>query len=234
MRLFLWKMLCRRESQGPQFRTTRFLDGNVNDQVLLAGRKPGARGLPHQPRQTESRAVHQRGLHGSLSTASEAQLSLPSHTSSLPARGRDHVRAERRKIAFPKVGSSEVQGLLPPAGWAAVTSSWWGRMQSLPRSATWSQDAFLNGISNNKPSVPCPCMHAQSCLTLCDPMDYSLPVSSVHGILQARILEWAAISSSRGSSQPTDGTQVSCIAGGFFTTVPLWKSPVLCPLFMKN
>ena len=67
MRLFLWKMLCRRESQGPQFRTTRFLDGNVNDQVLLAGRKPGARGLPHQPRQTESRAVHQRGLHGSLS-----------------------------------------------------------------------------------------------------------------------------------------------------------------------
>ena len=45
---------------------------------------------------------------------------------------------------------------------------------------------------------------AQSCLTLCDPMDCSPPGSSVHGILQARILEWVAISFSRGSSQPTD------------------------------
>ena len=45
---------------------------------------------------------------------------------------------------------------------------------------------------------------AQSCLTLCDPMDCSPPGSSVHGILQARILEWVAISFSRGSSQPRD------------------------------
>ena len=43
---------------------------------------------------------------------------------------------------------------------------------------------------------------AQSCLTLCDTMDYSLPGSSVHGTLQARLLEWAAISFSRGSSRP--------------------------------
>ena len=54
-------------------------------------------------------------------------------------------------------------------------------------------------------------MHAQSCLTLCDPVDCSLPDSSVHGILQARILEWVAISSSKGSSQPRDRTHVSCI-----------------------
>ena len=53
----------------------------------------------------------------------------------------------------------------------------------------------------------------QSCLTLCDPMDYT-----VHGILQARILEWVAFSFSRGSSQPRNQTQVSCIAGGFFTS----------------
>ena len=45
---------------------------------------------------------------------------------------------------------------------------------------------------------------AQSCLTLCDPMDCSLPGSSVHGILQAKILEWVAIPFSRGSSQPRD------------------------------
>ena len=59
---------------------------------------------------------------------------------------------------------------------------------------------------------------AQSCLTLCDPVDCSPPGSSIHGILQARILEWVAISFSRGSSQPRDRTQVSCIASGFFTS----------------
>ena len=49
---------------------------------------------------------------------------------------------------------------------------------------------------------------SQSCLTLCDPKDCSLPGSSVHGILQARILEWVAIPFSRGSSQPRDQTWV--------------------------
>ena len=49
-------------------------------------------------------------------------------------------------------------------------------------------------------------------------MDYSPPGSSVHGILQARILKWVAISSSRGSSRPMDRTRVSWIAGRFFTT----------------
>ena len=53
--------------------------------------------------------------------------------------------------------------------------------------------------------------------TLCDPMDYSLPGSSVHGIFQARVLEWVAISFSRGSSQPRDQTQVSHTAGRRFT-----------------
>ena len=52
----------------------------------------------------------------------------------------------------------------------------------------------------------------QLCLTLCDPMDYT-----VHGILQARILEWVAVPSSRGSSQPRDRTQVSFIIAGFYT-----------------
>ena len=58
----------------------------------------------------------------------------------------------------------------------------------------------------------------QSCPTLFNPMDCSLPGSSVHGILQARILEWVAVPFSRGSSQPRDRTQVSHIAGRFFTT----------------
>ena len=57
----------------------------------------------------------------------------------------------------------------------------------------------------------------QSCPTLCDHLDCSPPGSSVHRILQARILEWVAILFSRGSSQPKDRTQVSHIAGRFFT-----------------
>ena len=100
-------------------------------------------------------------------------------------------------------------------------------------------------------------MHAkllQSCLTLCDPMDYSLPGSSVHGILQARILEWVAMSFSRGSLQPRNRTQVSLLPeprgqgkmygkmsmygkmqkSGFIKTVPLmctlsrYVGPVFC------
>ena len=64
---------------------------------------------------------------------------------------------------------------------------------------------------------------AKSCLTLCDPMDYSPPGSSVHGISQARILEQVATFFSRGSSWCRDRTRVSCIAGGFFTTEPPGK-----------
>ena len=53
----------------------------------------------------------------------------------------------------------------------------------------------------------------QSCVTLCDPMDCRLPPgSSVYGILQARILEWVAISSSRGPSQPRDSTCAACVS----------------------
>ena len=61
----------------------------------------------------------------------------------------------------------------------------------------------------------------QLCPTLCDPMDYSLPGSSVHGIFQERIVEWVAISFSRRSSQPRDWTRVSCIVGRRFT---IWAS----------
>ena len=76
------------------------------------------------------------------------------------------------------------------------------------------------------------CVNAKSiqlCPTLCDPMDYSSPGSSVHGILQAKILEWVAMPSSRGSSQPRDWTHASCgsyVAGRSFTAEPLGKPRV--------
>ena len=65
-------------------------------------------------------------------------------------------------------------------------------------------------------------MCLQSCATL-QPHGCSPSGSSVHGILQARLLEWAALPFSRGPSQPRDRTLVSCIADGFFTTEPLEK-----------
>ena len=72
-------------------------------------------------------------------------------------------------------------------------------------------------------------MHAkslQSCPTLCDPRDCSLLSSTVHGILQERILEWVAMPFSRGSSQPRDQTQLSYIAGGFFTIWATREAPL--------
>ena len=70
----------------------------------------------------------------------------------------------------------------------------------------------------------------QACLTLCDPMDYSLPGSSFHEILQVTILEWVATPSSRGSSWPRDRIQgfiSPAFAGGFFTTSATWETPFL-------
>ena len=69
------------------------------------------------------------------------------------------------------------------------------------------------------------CSLTQSCPTLCDPMAYSPPGFSVHGIFQARILEWVAISYSRGSSWPRDRTWVSCLVGRLFSTEPPGKLP---------
>ena len=96
---------------------------------------------------------------------------------------------------------------------------------------SWKQDLSLPEIERQKNK--CPLLGGSfyrlqstlileghppvSCPTLCNPMVCSPPGSSIHGILQARILERVAMSFSRGSSWPRDGTQVSCIAGRFFT-----------------
>ena len=74
----------------------------------------------------------------------------------------------------------------------------------------------------------CVCSVVQSCLILCDPMDYSSPGCSVHGIFLARILEWIAISYSRGFSRPRDQTvslAYSALAGRLFTTRTTWEAP---------
>ena len=75
---------------------------------------------------------------------------------------------------------------------------------------------------------------AKSCPTLCDPMDRISLGSSVHVIFQARILEWVAISSSRGSSRPRDGAHVSCIGRWVLYTEPPGNPFLLILLWIKR
>ena len=95
------------------------------------------------------------------------------------------------------------------------------------------QLAEFNGSANNKSNhlsvSMLVCMLSHFC-HVWYPMNGSLPGSSVHGIVQARTLEWVAMPSSRGFSQPRDRTCLSCTAGWFFTTEPLGKPQVhSCP-----
>ena len=97
--------------------------------------------------------------------------------------------------------------------WAPLPPGFWNKIH-----VPWSEMGWQQGI------------HAellQSCPTLCDPMDCSPPGSSVHGILQARILEWVAMPFSRRSSRPRDQTRVSCVsctASRLFTTSFTWEA----------
>ena len=83
-------------------------------------------------------------------------------------------------------------------------------------------------------SYCCCCLVAKLCLTLYDLMNYSPSGSSIRGISQARILEWVAISFSRGSSQPRDQTCISCIAGRFFYHWANWEELWSCYLPWKS
>ena len=82
-------------------------------------------------------------------------------------------------------------------------------------SLTWA--TAVKALSPNHWKVKGKVLVAQSCPIFCDHVDYSLPGSSLHGIFQARILEWVAIPFSKESFWPRGQTWVSCIAGRFFT-----------------
>ena len=88
----------------------------------------------------------------------------------------------------------------------------------MTKQLNWTINIYSSSeYSNTVMKVKAKVLVTQSCLTLWNPMDCSLPGSSVHGILQARIQEWVAISYSRGSSWPRDLTHFFCTAGRFFT-----------------
>ena len=73
------------------------------------------------------------------------------------------------------------------------------------------------------------CSVTQSCPTLCGPMDREAWQASVHGILQARILEWVAVSCSRGSSRPRDQTHISFIGSRILHHWATWEEPSTIP-----
>ena len=85
--------------------------------------------------------------------------------------------------------------------------------------------------------ICCCCLVAKSCPTLREPMDGSRPGSSVHGIIQARILEWVAMPSSRGSSQPRikpTSLTSPALAGEFFTTSTIWEAQCVVYNFQNH
>ena len=124
--------------------------------------------------------------------------------------------------------------------WTGSKVTGWNWSLPFPTCGTWSKlfnfakpqfpksklyDMMTNWGDNKSQCIiqcmcVCMCSFFQSCLTLCDPMDCSPQGFSIHGIFQARILEWVAISSYRESSWARDQTCISCIAGRFFTAEP--------------
>ena len=92
--------------------------------------------------------------------------------------------------------------------WGSETQGWRARALWLWKSRR-SRSLMLTSFSGTRYTTAAV---AKSCLTLCNPVDCSLPGSSAHGILQARILEWVVMPSFRGSTQPRNWTQVSYIS----------------------
>ena len=99
-----------------------------------------------------------------------------------------------------------------------------------PRSPAFQADSLSSEPSGKPPNLENKSESEviQSCLTLCDPMNCSPPGFSVHGILQARILEWTAISFFRGSSQPRDRICVSCITSGLLYCMQILFFFLIC------
>ena len=86
------------------------------------------------------------------------------------------------------------------------------------------KEKFYENYLENSEFVACCCLVSQSCLTLCGPGDCSPPGSSILGISQARVLEWVAISFSRGSSPPRNWTQVYWIARRIHSHWATWEA----------
>ena len=114
-----------------------------------------------------------------------------------------------------------------------VREAWWAIVYRVTQTQIGLKGLSTHYEKKYGGSLCCVCVCAQQlqlCPTLCDPVDYSPPGSSVHGIFPARILEWVGMPSSRASSRPRNQTSISCqstLLVGFFTIEPPWR-------FLKN
>ena len=115
-----------------------------------------------------------------------------------------------------------VSGFCVITGWCSLSQArtWW---RDVGRQHMWPSD-LGHGSGSVVMGVELYVLVTQSCLTLCDPMDYSPPGSSVYGILRARIPEWVAMPFSRVSSRPRDWTWVSSTVGRVFTIWATWEA----------
>ena len=133
------------------------------------------------------------------------------------------MRGVGRRWGLSHDQSSDVRGLLARNQGRGATSQ--AEEVQLRRSSTWSSLKLWITVlyTCNLHNAAAVVQSLSHIWLFWDPSDCSSLGSSVHGIFQARILEWVAIFFSKGSSQPRDWTQISCIPGGFFTPEPPGK-----------
>ena len=116
-----------------------------------------------------------------------------------------------------------------------ASCSWESPLKDFESRGLWSSESESHDrLQGTCWCSPPACLIAQLYPTLCSPMEYSPPGSSVHGIFQARTLEWVAFSSSRVSSQSRDWTLSPALAGGFFTTSATWGTLVLTAYILSD
>ena len=144
-------------------------------------------------------------------------------------RGKGERWVERQKwVGFHLVNIQyRKKGMLTLETWKLGMNQWHSG------AGRWNKGGWWRKILLDKACMPAKSL--QSCLTLCDPMNCNPPGSSVHKILQARILEWVAIPFSKGSSWTRDWTCVSYVsAGRFFTTSDTWEAQIRQPKLNTN
>ena len=142
---------------------------------------------------------------------------------------------EKGRLGICRLVSSDAvcrsRALLSEVQWRSTASS------TSSNRILWSEDKdhpSLTPYPSGTVVTPREVSVAQSHPTLCNPMDYSSSGFSVHGILQARMLEWVAIPFSKGSSWPRDQILVSCIAGRFFTVWATREAPPKIYIYMAT
>ena len=134
---------------------------------------------------------------------------------SIPGQGRSPGEENSNPLLF-----SCLENYMGRDAWQATVHRVTESLTQLSRhysQAIRSDKVLLHKATISGEKSECQSLVLTPCLTLFDPMNCSLPVSSVHEILQARILEWVAIPFFRGSSQPRDRIWASCITSRFFT-----------------